>query len=88
MSSFLQELTEGKIDFVGQQQVELISRVWLIGSTILSFILGFALQNMQLTFGIFGVSTLLLVLAVVPPWPIFNRHPTQWLPVRPPSKQD
>ncbi|KAJ6558285.1 microsomal signal peptidase [Mycena capillaripes] len=82
MSSFLQDLTEGKIDFVGQQQVELISRVWLIGTTIISFILGFALQSMQLTFGIFGVSTLLLVLVVVPPWPIFNRHPTQWLPVR------
>ncbi|KAJ7640322.1 microsomal signal peptidase [Mycena polygramma] len=88
MSSFFQELTEGKIDFVGQQQVELISRVWLIGSTIISFILGFALQNMQLTFGIFGVSTLLLILVVVPPWPMFNRHPTQWLPVGPPSKQD
>ncbi|KAJ7853704.1 microsomal signal peptidase subunit [Mycena olivaceomarginata] len=83
MSSFLQDLTEGKIDFVGQQSVERISRVWLIGSTILSFIIGFALQNMQLTFGIFGVSTLLLAFTVVPPWPVFNRHPTQWLPVRP-----
>ncbi|KAK7028396.1 signal peptidase complex subunit 1 [Favolaschia claudopus] len=86
MSSFLQELTEGKIDFVGQQQVELISRVWLIGSTILSFVLGFAAQNLQVTFGFFGVSTLLLALIVLPPWPMFNRHPTQWLAVR--SKSD
>ncbi|KAJ7027515.1 microsomal signal peptidase [Mycena alexandri] len=75
----LQDLTEGKIDFVGQLQVEQISRIWLIGSTIISFILGFALQSMQLTFAIFGISTVLLALVIVPPWPMFNRHPTQWL---------
>ncbi|KAJ7140052.1 microsomal signal peptidase [Mycena crocata] len=88
MSSFLQELTEGKIDFVGQQRVDQISRVWLIGSTIISFIVGFALQSLQMTFAIFGGSTLLMALLVVPPWPMFNRHPTQWLPVRSASKQD
>ncbi|KAF8198292.1 microsomal signal peptidase 12kDa subunit [Mycena galopus ATCC 62051] len=82
MASFLQDLTEGKIDFVGQRQVEQLSRVWLIGSTIISFIVGFALQNMQLTFGLFGASTVLLALVALPPWPFFNRHPTQWLPVR------
>ncbi|KAJ7725193.1 microsomal signal peptidase 12kDa subunit [Mycena metata] len=76
----LQDLTEGKIDFVGQLQVEQISRIWLISATIISFILGFALQSMQLTFGIFGISTVLLALVIVPPWPMFNRHPTQWLP--------
>ncbi|KAJ7102925.1 microsomal signal peptidase [Mycena epipterygia] len=88
MSSFLQQFTEGKIDFVGQQQVEQISRVWLIGSTIISFIIGFALQSLQLTFGIFGTSTVLLALFVLPPWPVFNRHPTEWLPVLPPPKKD
>ncbi|KAJ7485067.1 microsomal signal peptidase [Mycena galericulata] len=88
MSSFLQELTEGKIDFVGQQRVDQISRVWLIGSTIISFIVGFALQSLQLTAAIFGGSTLLLALLVIPPWPMFNLHPTQWLPVRPASMKD
>ncbi|KAJ7218878.1 microsomal signal peptidase subunit [Mycena haematopus] len=83
MASFLQEFAEGKIDFVGQQQVERLSRAWLIGSTIISFLVGFTLQNMQLTFGLFGASTLLLALTALPAWPIFNRHPTQWLPVRP-----
>jgi len=88
MSSFLQELTEGKIDFVGQQRVDRISRLWLIGTTIISFILGFALQNLQLTAGIFGVSTVLLALVAVPAWPMFNQHPTQWLPVRSAAKKD
>ncbi|KAJ7187006.1 microsomal signal peptidase [Mycena filopes] len=87
MDSFLRDLTEGKIDFVGQLQVEQLSRIWLIGSTIISFILGFALQSMQLTFGVFGISTVLLALVVVPPWPMLNRHPTQWL-ASPSSKKD
>ncbi|KAJ7773652.1 microsomal signal peptidase [Mycena maculata] len=86
MSSFLQELTEGKIDFVGQQRVEKISRIWLIGTTYFSFMVGFGLQSLQITAAIFGVSTILLAVFALPPWPMFNRHPTQWLPVRP--KQD
>ncbi|KAJ7689032.1 microsomal signal peptidase 12kDa subunit [Mycena rosella] len=86
--SFLQEFTEGKIDFVGQQQVDQISRIWLIGSTVISFIVGFALQSLQITFGIFGASTVLLALLVVPPWPMFNRHPTKWLPVLSAPKKD
>ncbi|KAJ7280053.1 microsomal signal peptidase [Mycena rebaudengoi] len=88
MSAFLQELTEGHIDFVGQQRVELVSRIWLIGTTIISFIVGFVMQSLQTTFGIFGASTLLLALLVVPPWPYLNRHPTQWLPLLPPPKTD
>ncbi|KAJ7226981.1 microsomal signal peptidase 12kDa subunit [Mycena pura] len=89
MSSLLPGFPEGRIDFVGQQRVDRISRVWLISTTVISFIVGFALQSLQITFGIFSASTLLLALAVVPPWPLFNRHPTQWLPIRPsPPKKD
>ncbi|KAJ7140668.1 microsomal signal peptidase subunit [Mycena epipterygia] len=83
MSSFLQQVSEGKIDFVGQHRVEQTVRIWLIGSAIISFVLGFALQSLQLTFATFGMSVVTLVLLVVPPWPMFNRHPTQWLPMVP-----
>ncbi|CAK5263256.1 unnamed protein product, partial [Mycena citricolor] len=76
------QLPEGRIDFVGQQRVELISRVWLIATTAISFIAGFLVQSLQVTFGIFGASTLLLALVVLPPWPIFNQHPTKWLPAK------
>ncbi|KAJ6632436.1 microsomal signal peptidase [Mycena sp. CBHHK59/15] len=78
---YLQEITEGKIDFVGQQRVDQITRIWLIGTTIISFLVGFALQSLQITFGLFGASTVVLALLVFPPWPMFNRHPTQWLSV-------
>ncbi|KAJ7140623.1 microsomal signal peptidase 12 kDa subunit-domain-containing protein [Mycena epipterygia] len=81
ISSFIQQISEGKIDFADQQRVEQAVRIWLIGSAVIYFVLGFALQSLQLAFATFGVSVLALL--VVPPWPMFNRHPTQWFPVVP-----
>ncbi|KAJ7641613.1 microsomal signal peptidase 12kDa subunit [Roridomyces roridus] len=88
MSDFLQQLGEGKIDFVGQQTVDRISRVWLIGTTIISFIVGFLLQSLPLTMAIFGGSTALMAVLIIPPWPVFNQHPTKWLPVKSVEKKD
>ncbi|KAF8881585.1 microsomal signal peptidase 12 kDa subunit-domain-containing protein [Infundibulicybe gibba] len=79
MNVYFQELAEGKIDFAGQQLADQISRVVLIAATIISFIVGFALQSLRATFGIFGASTLLLAFVVIPPWPMFNRNPVKWL---------
>ncbi|KAJ7074754.1 microsomal signal peptidase 12kDa subunit [Mycena amicta] len=73
---------EGRIDFIGQQRVDNLARIWLIGTTVIAFLLGFVQQSLQLTFGFFGGSTVLLALLVVPPWPMFNQHPVQWLPIR------
>ncbi|ESK83956.1 microsomal signal peptidase 12kda subunit [Moniliophthora roreri MCA 2997] len=75
------QLPQGIIDFAGQKQVDQISRVWLIASTVISFIAGFTLQNIRVTFGFLGVSTVLLLAIVIPPWPMFNQHPVTWLPV-------
>jgi len=72
---------EGKIDFGGQKSVESISRIVITASMVVSFIVGFALQDMRLTFAILAVSTLALSLVVLPPWPMFNRHAVKWLPV-------
>ncbi|KAF9467576.1 microsomal signal peptidase 12kDa subunit, partial [Collybia nuda] len=73
-------------DFAGQQLVEQIARILLIGATIISFIVGFALQSLQVTFTIMGGATVLLALLVIPPWPMFNAHPVKWLPVKNESK--
>ncbi|KAG6810692.1 hypothetical protein H0H92_010716 [Tricholoma furcatifolium] len=80
--SYVQELTEGKIDFEGQLLVERISRVVLIGSAVLAFIVGFAMQSLFATMAIFFGATLVLALVVLPPWPMFNAHPVEWLPVK------
>ncbi|KAF8907032.1 microsomal signal peptidase subunit [Gymnopilus junonius] len=80
MSSFLQEITEGKIDYSGQALVDLISKVTLSAAGIAAFCAGFALQDLRITFGIIGLAVVTLTLLVVPPWPIFRRHPVKWLP--------
>jgi len=81
MTSFIQEFMEGKIDFAGQKSVESIVKIVLVATTIVSFILGFALQDLRVTFGILTLSTVTLTLVVLPAWPMFNRHPVKWLPV-------
>ncbi|GBE85797.1 microsomal signal peptidase subunit [Sparassis latifolia] len=82
MNEYLQQLLDGKIDFEGQKLVEQIVKITLISSTIFSFLLGFALQSLQVTFGIFALSVIVLCLVVLPHWPVYNRHPVQWLPVK------
>ncbi|KZT01971.1 microsomal signal peptidase [Laetiporus sulphureus 93-53] len=75
----LQKIFEGRIDFEGQKSVEQITRITLIGATIVSFILGFALQSLRVTFSTFGLAAIALFLVVLPPWPMFNRHPVKFL---------
>ncbi|KAI0710810.1 microsomal signal peptidase subunit [Earliella scabrosa] len=82
MSEFLTQYFEGKIDFEGQKLVEQISRNTLIVASIVSFIAGFAAQSLQVLFGVFAVFVVLLSAAVIPPWPMFRRHPVQWLPAK------
>ncbi|KIM44216.1 hypothetical protein M413DRAFT_443241 [Hebeloma cylindrosporum] len=80
MSSFIQEITEGKIDFEGQHLVDLIAKSVLSGSAVVGFLVGFALQDLRVTFGIMALATLTLTMVLLPPWPMFNRHPVKWLP--------
>jgi signal peptidase complex subunit 1 len=81
-SNVLQQYFEGKIDFVGQQRVEDIAKLWLFSFTALSFALGFALQSLRITFGLMGFSTAVLCIVVLPAWPMYNAHPVRWLPVQ------
>ncbi|THH15418.1 hypothetical protein EW146_g5048 [Bondarzewia mesenterica] len=87
MSTFLHDLFEGKIDFEGQKTVEHISRNTLVGLTVVSYVLGLILQSLRVTVGTFGFGLLVILLVTVPPWPMFNKHPVQWLPVQETKKQ-
>ncbi|KAF9817908.1 hypothetical protein IEO21_03102 [Rhodonia placenta] len=82
MLEYIQKVFEGKIDFEGQNLVEQIVRITLFAATVVSFLLGFALQSLQVTFGAFSVVTVALFLVVLPPWPMYNRYPVQWLPAQ------
>ncbi|EGN97580.1 hypothetical protein SERLA73DRAFT_184338 [Serpula lacrymans var. lacrymans S7.3] len=82
MANYIQGLLEGKIvNFQGQKVADDIVKYALIASTIFSFILGFALQSLRVTFGTLGFSTIVLCLVVLPPWSMYNQHPVKWLPV-------
>ncbi|KAI0029072.1 microsomal signal peptidase 12kDa subunit [Vararia minispora EC-137] len=72
----------GKIDFEGQKLVEKVYQIALAVLTLLSFVVGFALQDLRLTVGLFGGGVLVLFIALLPPWPKFNEHPVTWLPVK------
>ncbi|KAF9233904.1 microsomal signal peptidase 12kDa subunit [Melanogaster broomeanus] len=80
--TYLQDLVEGKIDFHGEKKADDIVRIVLISSTVFSFVLGFALGSLRVTMGTFALSTLVLSLVVLPPWPMYNKHPVKWLPAQ------
>ncbi|KIJ51168.1 hypothetical protein M422DRAFT_244360 [Sphaerobolus stellatus SS14] len=83
----LQKAFEGKIDFEGQKLANAITQYVLIFATMISFLVGVVSQSLRLCFGVFSFATVVLALIVVPPWPLFNKHPVKWLPARRDSKK-
>ncbi|KAF9506544.1 hypothetical protein BS47DRAFT_1333776 [Hydnum rufescens UP504] len=79
MSSQIRSLLEGKIDFEGQKLAEKIVQIGLISSTIVSFIVGFVVQDLKVAFAILSVATIFIALITLPPWPVYNKHPLPWL---------
>jgi len=75
------ELAEGQIDFEGQRLAEWLATALLATVGVLSFLVGFFLQDIKLALYIGLAGTAFTLLVVVPPWPFFNRHPVKWLPV-------
>lgn len=47
----------------------------------IAFVVGYLLQDIKLSVYIALGGAALVFVAVVPPWPFFNKHPVQWLPV-------
>ncbi|EPS96944.1 microsomal signal peptidase, partial [Fomitopsis schrenkii] len=78
----LRSLSTHRQDFEGQKLVENIAKFTLIAASVFAFLLGLALQSLKVTFVVFGVVSALLFVVVLPPWPMFNRHPVKWLPAK------
>ena len=47
---------------------------------IVAFLVGFMAQDIKLTLYVGLAGTALTFLAVVPPWPFYNKNPEPWLP--------
>ncbi|KAL8675890.1 MAG: hypothetical protein Q9186_007524 [Xanthomendoza sp. 1 TL-2023] len=70
---------EGLQDFEGQRLTELFSTIILAITGFLAFALGFTQNNIWITLWVGLGGTALTFFLVVPPWPIFNENPENWL---------
>ncbi|KAI0127488.1 microsomal signal peptidase 12 kDa subunit-domain-containing protein [Xylariales sp. AK1849] len=77
----VRDAVDGQIDFEGQKLAELLATVLLAAAGVISFLVGFFLQDIALALKVGLAGTALTFLVIVPPWPFFNQHPVKWLPV-------
>ncbi|KAF2474306.1 microsomal signal peptidase 12 kDa subunit [Lindgomyces ingoldianus] len=75
----VRDIVEAPIDYEGQRLAELITTVLLGASGIFAFFIGFMTQDIKLTLYIGLAGTAVTFLAVVPPWPLYNKNPESWL---------
>ncbi|ORY16074.1 microsomal signal peptidase 12 kDa subunit-domain-containing protein [Clohesyomyces aquaticus] len=76
----LRDVVEAPIDYEGQRLAELITTVLLGAAGIFAFFIGFMTQDIKLSLYIGLAGTAITFLAVVPPWPLYNKNPEPWLP--------
>ncbi|KAL2013483.1 hypothetical protein VTN00DRAFT_1008 [Thermoascus crustaceus] len=74
----LQDVFEGQIDFHGQRIAEILYTTLLVLSGAVAFVVGYLYEDIFLTLWIGLAGTALTALVVIPPWPIFNKHPEKW----------
>ncbi|OJD15548.1 hypothetical protein AJ78_04205 [Emergomyces pasteurianus Ep9510] len=75
----LQDLFEGQIDFHGQRVADHLCTGLLSIFAAIAFIVGYTYEDVYLTLWIGLMGTFITALVVVPPWPIYNKHPEPWL---------
>ncbi|KAI9924367.1 hypothetical protein ASPWEDRAFT_146796 [Aspergillus wentii DTO 134E9] len=75
----IQDVFEGQIDFHGQRIAEILCTVLLIITGAVAFVVGFIYEDIYLTLWIGLAGTLVTALAVIPPWPMYNKNPEKWL---------
>lgn len=75
------------MDFQGQKLAEQLLFYILIIFATISFVVGYAMKDFSLMTKINGVGLFVTVVAVLPDWPWYNKHPLRWLPaLKPPTK--
>ncbi|CAO0800724.1 unnamed protein product [Mucor circinelloides] len=73
------DILECTIDFEGQKLAEQLTHYLLVLSGIASFIVGYSMQSMQMLLIVFAAGLALTALVVIPPWPMYNKHPQPFL---------
>ncbi|KAG2196636.1 hypothetical protein INT46_002344 [Mucor plumbeus] len=73
------DVLECTIDFDGQKLAEQLTHYLLILSGIVSFIVGYSMQSMQILLIVFTAGLALTASVVIPPWPMYNKHPQPFI---------
>ncbi|KAL7268670.1 hypothetical protein RUND412_008700 [Rhizina undulata] len=76
----IKNVTYGFIDFEGQRLAELLTTTIIVFAAVVAFLAGYVLQDLTYTLYIGLSGAALTFVAVVPPWPIYNKDPLTWLP--------
>ncbi|RMJ22257.1 Microsomal signal peptidase [Aspergillus sp. HF37] len=82
----IQDALEGQIDFHGQRVAEILSTVLLVLWGAIAFLVGFVYEDIHLTLWVGLAGTIVTALAVIPPWPAYNKNPEPWLVPAPGGK--
>ncbi|TGZ83764.1 SPC12-domain-containing protein [Ascodesmis nigricans] len=71
----IQRFVDSFIDFEDQKLAEQLCNILLILMGLIAYAIGFTFQDLRYIVYISLGGTALTMLAVVPPWPFFNKHP-------------
>lgn len=67
------------MDFKGQERSEKLGLKMLIVTAVVCFFLGYYKQDFRLMMGLFAAGFLLTFVITVPNWPMYNKHPIEWV---------
>ncbi|VDD84467.1 unnamed protein product [Mesocestoides corti] len=62
----------------GQKLAERIMHIILQFSCIFGFCLGYYMEQLSISVGIVLAGLVLCIILVLPPWPIYRKHPLKW----------
>ncbi|KAJ2772832.1 hypothetical protein IWQ56_001219 [Coemansia nantahalensis] len=65
----------GRIDFAGQAAASSLSTLLLAAAAAAALAAGLAVQRLDVCFGVYALGVVVALAAVMPPWPMFRRHP-------------
>ncbi|PWN97889.1 SPC12-domain-containing protein [Tilletiopsis washingtonensis] len=78
----VRSLRIGQESLQGQRLADRINQETLVLAAVLAFIAGWALDSQKVLMLVYGAGVALALVACVPPWEMYNRHPTRWLEPR------
>jgi signal peptidase complex subunit 1 len=70
------------MDIRGQARAEFYYQILMIISALIGLCLGYARQDFMVTVHVFVLGFFAALLVSLPDWPMYNRHPIQWQPVK------